>query len=55
MMQPGFGGFFAPGQQEMMTQMMMMQASMAQMGEVVQKMAEVGVSFTHFPSRADRS
>lgn len=45
MAQPGFGGFFMPGQQEMMAQMMMMQANMAQMGEMMQKMAEVGVSF----------
>ena len=41
MMQPGFGGFFPPGQQEMMAQMMMMQANMAQMGEMMNKMAEV--------------
>jgi hypothetical protein len=42
MMQPGFGpGFFPPGQQEMMAQMMMMQANMAQMGEMMAKMVEV--------------
>lgn len=42
MPQPGFGGFFPPGQQEMMAQMMMMQANMAQMGEMMNKMVEVG-------------
>jgi hypothetical protein len=42
MMQAGFAPpFFQPGQQEMMAQMMMMQASMAQMGEMMSKMAEV--------------
>jgi hypothetical protein len=46
MMQPGFQQFFNPGQQEMMAQMMMMQANMAQMGEMMQKMAEV--SSIHF-------
>lgn len=44
-MQPGFGGFFPPGQQEMMAQMMMMQASMAQMGEMMSKMAQVGPTY----------
>ena len=41
-MQPGGFGFFpaAPGQQEMMAQMMMMQANMAHMGEMMQKMSE---------------
>lgn len=39
MMNPGFG--FFPQQHEMMAQMMMMQANMAQMGEMMQKMAEV--------------
>ena len=33
-----------PGQQEMMAQMMMMQANMAHMGEMMQKMAEVGLT-----------
>ena len=37
----GFGSFFNPGQQEMMAQMMMMQANMAQMGEMMQHMVEV--------------
>lgn len=41
MMQPGFGGFFPPGQQEMMAQMMMMQANMAQMSQMMSKMSEV--------------
>jgi hypothetical protein len=44
MMQPGFGGgpgFFQPGQQEMMAQMMMMQATMAQMGEMMARLVEV--------------
>lgn len=42
MMQPGFGpSFFAPGTQEMMAQMMMMQANMAQMGEMMAQMVEV--------------
>lgn len=42
-MQPGFGGFYQPGQQEMMAQMMMMQASMAQMGQMMSKMNEVSL------------
>ena len=43
MMQPGGfgGGFYQPGQQEMMAQMMMMQANMAQMGEMMHQMAQV--------------
>ena len=41
----GFGSFFNPGQQEMMAQMMMMQANMAQMGEMMQHMVEVCHSF----------
>jgi hypothetical protein len=50
MMQPGqpsqaFPGFFQqPGQQEMMAQMMMMQANMAQMGEMMTHMMEVSRS-----------
>jgi hypothetical protein len=39
----GFGSFFNPGQQEMMAQMMMMQANMAQMGEMMHHMVEVSV------------
>lgn len=42
----GYGGFFPPGQQEMMAQMMMMQANMAQMGEMMQHMAEVSLFAT---------
>ena len=45
MMPPAYGGFFSPGQQEMMAQMMMMQANMAQMGKMMQKMAEVSARF----------
>jgi hypothetical protein len=45
-MSQGFGSFFNPGQQEMMAQMMMMQANMAQMGEMMQHMVEV--SSSHF-------
>jgi hypothetical protein len=42
MMQPGFRpGFFEPGQQEMMAQQMMMQATMAQMGEMMARLVEV--------------
>jgi len=46
MMQPQYQqSFFQPGQQEMMAQMMMMQASMAQMGEMMSKMAEVSLAY----------
>jgi hypothetical protein len=44
----GFGSFFNPGQQEMMAQMMMMQANMAQMGEMMQHMVEVSPLFSSF-------
>ena len=46
----GFGSFFNPGQQEMMAQMMMMQANMAQMGEMMQHMVEVSL-FIVIPKR----
>jgi len=51
----GFGSFFNPGQQEMMAQMMMMQANMAQMGEMMQHMVEVShdVSSLHVMNQAD--
>jgi hypothetical protein len=40
--QQGFRpGLFEPGQQEMMAQMMMMQANMAQMGEMMARLVEV--------------
>jgi hypothetical protein len=42
--QPVFPNMFPPGQQEMMAQMMMMQASMAQMGEMMNHMIQVRVS-----------
>lgn len=45
MMNGGAFGFYQPGQQEMMAQMMMMQANMAQMGEMMQQMAEVSSIF----------
>jgi hypothetical protein len=48
----GFGSFFNPGQQEMMAQMMMMQANMAQMGEMMQHMVEVSF-FLLIRSEAD--
>lgn len=49
MMQPGGfgGGFLQQGQQEMFAQMMMMQANMAQMSEMVQQMAQVGLAVLH--------
>lgn len=39
--QPVYPNMFPPGQQEMMAQMMMMQASMAQMGEMMNHMITV--------------
>jgi hypothetical protein len=45
----GFGSFFNPGQQEMMAQMMMMQAGMAQMSEMMQHMAEVSFPLSLTP------
>jgi uncharacterized membrane protein len=43
--QPVFPNMFPPGQQEMMAQMMMMQASMAQMGEMMNHMIQVCLQF----------